>query len=122
MEFLFTKSEKEFDDAESFCNEKGGFLYEPRNETILDKVLNHTNHVGIGAFWLGVNDIGEEGSFVYACDETPITLKNWTTGEPNIFGNEEDCVNVFNGFWHDLPCHGYTMAIVCVKYKSGTDS
>ena len=81
MEFLFTKSEKEFDDAESYCNEKGGFVYEPKNETILDKVLNHTNHVGIGAFWLGVNDISEEGTFVYACDKTPITLKNWNEGK-----------------------------------------
>ena len=70
---------------------------------------------------MGVHDKGEEGTFVFASDEVPITLKNWNKGEPNIYGNEDDCVNVFDGFWHDLPCYGYPMSFVCVRNSSGTN-
>ena len=120
-EFLFRSSKMQFDDAESFCKNEGGILYEPRNESVMSKVLNHAHNKSIKGFWLGVHDKSEEGNFVYASDETPITLKNWNEGEPNIYGNEDDCVNVFDGFWHDLPCYGYPMAFVCVRNSSGTN-
>ena len=121
MEFFFTKSEKKFDDAASFCHGKGGILYEPRDKNVMENVLNHTNNGGIMQFWLGIHDKSEEGTFVYASDNTPIILNNWNIGEPNIYGNEDDCVNVANGFWHNLACQGYQMSIICVRYSSGSN-
>merc|ERR1711963_1100856 len=53
LEFFFTGVKKSFDEARSFCTEKGGKLYEPRDADIMNDVSNHANEAGIGDYWLG---------------------------------------------------------------------
>ena len=82
-------------------------------------ILNYAMNEGIVEFWLGIHDKSEEGTFVFASDNTPIKLNNWNAGEPDTYGNDADCVNVNNGSWHNLPCNGYPMSIVCSRQSSG---
>ena len=111
---------KNYEDAQSFCTEKGGKLYEPRNTNIMNDVSNHAKAESIGDFWLGIHDLNEEGTFVYVSDNSAIELDNWNSGEPNDFGNGEDCVAVYgNGKWNDLPCQTYERSIVCVRDSQG---
>ena len=80
MEFLFSKEQMGFDDVESFCIEKGGKIYEPRDENVMKKVLIQAKTEDIGEFWLGIHDKIVEGTFAYASDNTPIKFDNWKEG------------------------------------------
>ena len=52
-------------------------------------------------FWIGVNDIDEEGTFV-STDGSPLTFTNWKTDEPNDYGSGEDAVVIrSDGLWND---------------------
>ena len=52
-------------------------------------------------FWIGVNDIDEEGTFV-STDGRFITYTNWQSGQPNNNGINEDAGLIrTNGFWAD---------------------
>ena len=70
---------------------------------------------------MGIYDKTEEGNFVYISDNSPIELNNWNSGEPNDYGNGEDCVIVYgNGKWNDITCHHtHKKSIICVREKQG---
>lgn len=59
-------------------------------------------------FWIGLNDIAVEGTFVWASGE-PVAYTNWCVGEPNNF-NDEDAAIInwahaplqFGDCWNDL--------------------
>ena len=120
-EFFFTGIKKTSKEAWSFCTEKGGKLYEPRDVDTMTKVTNHAKTEGIGEFWLGIHDKNKEGIFVYASDNSPIEFGNWADGEPNDHRSKEDCVLVNkNGEWNDIPCKHQKRSIVCARDKQGT--
>jgi hypothetical protein len=53
-------------------------------------------------YWLGLNDATTEGTFQWVNGE-PLTYSNWSAGEPNNSGNNEDHAHVWNnGLWNDL--------------------
>ena len=69
-----------FDDAQTFCNDKGGKIYEPRDENVMKKVLIQAKTEDIGEFWIGIHDKIVEGTFAYASDNAPIKFDNWEEG------------------------------------------
>ena len=54
--------------------------------------------------WIGLNDIDDEGTFVWA-DGTDSTFTYWTPGEPSNSSDDEDCTGT-NGVstWNDFDC------------------
>lgn len=48
--------------------------------------------------WIGLNDVKEEGSFVWASGE-PVTFVYFATGEPNNLGEKEDYVHMWSQFF-----------------------
>ena len=57
--------------------------------------------------WIGFNDRGEEGSFVWS-DGTDAEFTWWDGAEPNDSGGE-DCTQMFgddgdDNKWNDMPC------------------
>ena len=62
---------------------------------------------GGNKFWIGVNDLANEGTFVNN-DGTPFDYNNWRDGEPNNV-NGEDCVITGDNWgkeWIDTGCGG----------------
>jgi hypothetical protein len=54
-------------------------------------------------FWIGLNDVAEEGTFVWTSGE-PFSYDNWKPGEPNSGGGvfDEDYVHFEpDGLWND---------------------
>ena len=56
--------------------------------------------------WIGANDIGNEGSFVWAEPPAPVNYTNWDAGQPDNAYGVENCVHMWlgDGKWNDLPC------------------
>ena len=70
--------------------------------------------------WIGLNDIDDEGTFVWA-DGTDSTFTYWTPGEPNNSSDGEDCTGT-NGVstWNDFNCAISLACYFCVT--EGKDS
>ena len=75
--YYFNDGPANNDDAIASCINKGGKLFEPKNEKVNIEVTNMAKDRGLDYFWLGVNDKSQENNFVYASDGSPITYENW---------------------------------------------
>ena len=68
--------------------------------------------IGSGNAWIGYNDQDMEGTFVRSRTGDAGTFSNWSSGAPNMNGEEENCV-VLNGTdWHDVACNA-TFQYIC---------
>jgi hypothetical protein len=69
-------------------------------------VFDTANSISNDRWWLGLNDILQEGTFIWP-DGSPVTYTNWGSGEPNNLGNE-DCGQINRYYpddtWNDEPC------------------
>jgi len=53
---------------------------------------------------IGFTDQVDEGNFVWS-DGTEVDYTNWGGGEPNDWGNNEDCTVLKpQGYWNDVSC------------------
>lgn len=107
--YFFGKDKLTFDCAKASCESKKGKLFEPKNETINEKVAEKASKKGLtfGTYdgpWLGFHDKVKEGTFVYSSTKLPIQYGNWFIGEPNDYNSEEDCVQLGQQFvdWYPV--------------------
>ena len=62
------------DSAIDFCHEKGAKLFEPKSETVNNKIRQIAKDKAFNQYlWLGIHDISNEGHFVYQSDQSPGT-------------------------------------------------
>ncbi|XP_044316117.1 hepatic lectin-like [Drosophila rhopaloa] len=87
--------------AEDTCRKMGGHLAAFQNQKELSAVTSKL-HQDI-SYWVGITDREKEGEFVTASGNPPIFL-TWNKGEPNNYGGNENCVNIWNGIMNDIPC------------------
>ena len=59
--------------------------------------------MGIADFWMGLNDIDEEGVYRWVGSGEVTNWQRWKSGEPDTSG-DEDCVSVFGYEWADRGC------------------
>jgi hypothetical protein len=114
--YAITQHELNWIEARNLAQSLGGRLIvvddAAENQFLTDTFTQPLN----GApFWLGANDFGTEGTFVWI-DGTPFVYENWSTGEPNNAG-DEDCastIGIQNGQaeWNDVPCYFPRRAII----------
>ena len=96
-----------WDDAESQSVASGGHLVTINNAAENDWVSN-TFHTPTINFYIGLNDIAQEGTFTWVSGEIS-TYTNWIGGEPNNggwTGIPEDVVVTnwdYPGGWNDVP-------------------
>ena len=88
--------------SQSFALTLGGNLV-----TINDAAENAWvfNMWGDHFLWIGLNDVQNEGTFVWVSGETP-SYTNWAPGEPNNSNGDEHYVNMYpntfsTGEWND---------------------
>jgi len=85
---------------------EGGQLLTINDQAMNDYLL--TMFPGNGKYWIGYNDIDNEGQFVWD-DGSTSSYINWTDGQPSNSGSSgEDCVEFLgpggSGKWNDLTC------------------
>lgn len=96
---------RSFAEADADCQDQGGALLSIHSQAIQDWAVQQAFQIAASDWWIGLNDIQSEGTFVWT-DGTPLDFTAWNEGEPNNAGNE-DCVNLAywaGGLWNDLGC------------------
>ena len=85
-----------------------GKLFEPRDLTTNNLVVDYAYGIRNDRFWIGIDDIDTEGTFQYTTGGN-IVFTNWEVGQPvNIPGH--DCVQSmpkvepWTGKWDDYIC------------------
>ena len=103
-----------WEEARTKCSQDGtdgvkGELAAPRSSTENEWFVNKANQLGVGIFWLGVNDKVNEGAWKTQYGN-PQSYFKWHGGQPDNSGNE-DCVGTnlpraWNGGfnWNDYSC------------------
>ena len=100
-----------------FGSNNVGRLFEPRQSFTYTSVHNTVISKNINeAFWLGITDLKQEGTFVYSSDDSSLEYTNWVTAwsepnnglRPNNDPKEEDCVDTGQYsphiLWNDVQC------------------
>ena len=69
-------------------------------------------------FWLGMNDIASEGTFVNSDGSAMTYGGGWACNQPDNFGAGEDCTIMLdrtgNSEWNDVPC-GMQLGSLCER-------
>jgi hypothetical protein len=112
--FAFCFKGKVYADAMADCVVQGGQLVSIHDQATQDAVVSGAYAIAGGEWWIGLDDIAVEGTFVWV-DGTPLDFVSWAGGEPNDSGGVEDCGHLASwagGLWNDIPCD-QTLAYVC---------
>ncbi|VDI53499.1 C-type lectin superfamily 17 member A [Mytilus galloprovincialis] len=116
--YLFSNDNKDWIGAQSRCRKLGGSLTDIETNNELN-FLNHEVRSRFRVYWIGGTDNGTEGKFRWEPSGQPFTVTNWSPGEPNNAGNNEDCVyyNRQNGRnkWNDDNCNSIFSYICEIK-------
>jgi V8-like Glu-specific endopeptidase len=108
--YKFVASAVTWDDARQRCDLESATLVTIDNSYENDFV----SELSSTAFWIGLNDISQEGVFVWISGSTS-AYRNWNIGEPNDLGGE-DCAHIIasSTLWNDRTCTHNT-EYVCEK-------
>jgi cysteine-rich repeat protein len=94
--------------ANADCLNRGGHL-----ATISSFQENQAvSSINVGQVWLGLNDQGTEGRFVWS-DREPLAFSRFRSHEPNNAPNDEDCIELDFDEWNDQDCSIEQDAYVC---------
>ena len=79
-------------------------LTEPRSEPEYNDAVRLWLAIGEDLYWLGGNDLDEEGTWVWASDGEAVPDEIWPPGEPNNHLDREDCMIMVGTELHDYSC------------------
>ena len=104
-------------DARTLAQDLGGDLVTINDQAEQDWLYEQ---FGSSHYWIGLNDLDVEGSFVWVSGE-PVGYTNWCPGEPNDYLGE-DTVAMGSGSqcWNDIPDNG-GVGIVEIESPPGVD-
>ncbi|KAI8517186.1 response to nematode [Branchiostoma belcheri] len=115
--YKFSTDKMTFKAAKDACQRDGGMLATIDAQDTNDLVVKEIR-AGGDSYWIGLNDVREEGSFVWSDEaNSPAVYTNWHPDQPDN-GGGEDCVEMTkNQDWNDLPCSS-KLNFICEKEKT----
>jgi len=103
--------------AQKFCNEKGGWLAEIRSSEEQTNIVNEVINKRWNNYWIGLKASAGEGQFIWNNSSKPLSGSNgsnWIPGQPDNndkdhvgYNEKDDCVvlSKYNNWqWNDIPC------------------
>jgi hypothetical protein len=128
-DYLFVKTPKTWQEAQSLCSANGYKLVTINDANEEAFLGTHQASFNLYNWWIGLNDIGSEGFFVW--DGGFSSHANWYPGEPNNSTNgNEDCVadrfsytpgGIYSEQWNDYPC-SHKFAFICERDPEPTSN
>ncbi|XP_017056392.2 C-type lectin 37Db-like [Drosophila ficusphila] len=88
--------------AQKTCIQMGGQLAVIQDEQELEALRSRITHDT--KYWLGINDLVNEGEYVSWTTGKRVPFLKWRPGEPNHARKGENCVNLFIGAMYDNGC------------------
>lgn len=112
--FLVCTTRRTRPEADARCQEQGATpvtLSTPAEAVWLAQVAMS---IWPQRYWLGLDDLEEEGVFRWR-DGAELNYQSlWADGEPNDYDDREDCVQMTeSGRWNDIPCVDTRHAVLC---------
>jgi predicted DNA-binding protein (UPF0251 family) len=105
--YIFCNNQESWSGARAYCNDFNMKLVSLGSAAEEEWVYAIANVLSPQKWWIGLNDKGAEGSFVWDSGEA-VSYSNWEPGEPNNVGGSEDCgqLNRYHPAktWNDEPC------------------
>merc|ERR1712083_525785 len=92
--YLMSTENMNFPSAQQFCWDQGGYLVEvssAQEQQALDLFLLKGSD-----FWIGLSDVGDEGTFVWQESREQAEYTNWYSNQPDGRTNE-NCVLIKGG-------------------------
>uniref|UniRef100_UPI00398EE26F hepatic lectin-like n=1 Tax=Pristiophorus japonicus TaxID=55135 RepID=UPI00398EE26F len=102
--YFFSTSKDNFGNARTACQSSQSSMVVINNKMEQDFLARHAHSQ---FYWIGLTDMINEGVWRWE-DGTSYssTPKFWKPGQPNDYGNGEDCAHfIANGLWNDDPCN-----------------
>nr|XP_045598464.1 pulmonary surfactant-associated protein D-like [Procambarus clarkii] len=93
-----------YDEAERRCAQDGAQLIAIKSveqQEVVQRSIQQRE-----AHWIGLSDRHKEGDWLLSDGSKP-TYMNWDLGQPNNYekyGQDQDCVMLFQGAWNDNQC------------------
>ncbi|KAL4238855.1 hypothetical protein ACF0H5_003562 [Mactra antiquata] len=115
--YHFDHTHYSFMDAEQYCNQHNGRLVQFETKEEIAFVKNFISYEKETSWWIGLTDGDVEGQWLWYRTDAAPEVTDWSTGEPNNYGNGEDCVEYrqVNGHWgwNDVPCGPVRASAIC---------
>ena len=101
--YLWVTENRNWTDAEGFCQKEGGHLASVASDETMGFVLLGAHKRGLNDVWLGGNDIAQEGEWSWT-DCTPWDVDFWAPGQPSTDGH---CLHYSKTVypWNDRGCN-----------------
>lgn len=99
--YLYNKVANSYADAESFCENRGGYLASINDAAENTALFNYIKSLGYSSVYFGLSDKDEEGNWTWANGD-PVKYLNWKSSEPN--GGKSENYGMFyfsDGTWND---------------------
>jgi len=107
----FSEEKANYFEAETFCMNAGGRLFEAQNNVADVKVsemalVSEAGLVNFTNYWIGINDLDDEGTFVFNSSGSEIKESMWAKNQPDNLDGLEHCITVSKkGLWYDELCY-----------------
>ena len=116
--FYFERRKLNYHEAQANCRTKfgqkhTGRLFEPRNFNVNNIIFDEAQSIlkNQNPYWIGLTDLGRGGGFKYASNgQIPELLFRLNGGD--VDEDNEHCIKLFGGKWHDELCH-YVYSSIC---------
>jgi hypothetical protein len=126
-DYLFVQTPKTWEQAQAYCRISGYTLATINDPAEEDFLQSQEQGRGIYNWWIGYNDRGIEGSWIWDSGEmSPYT--NWFPGNPDDYYGE-DCAadrvganpTPYDERWNDYPCNK-TFSFICERNSEPTSN
>ncbi|XP_071133188.1 perlucin-like protein [Mytilus edulis] len=117
--YYFSNNKTTWFEAERICRNMGAYLVKVTDakENSWIKNIIITKKVVAQNYWMGAQDQLKEGEWRWVSDQSKVQYSGWSTGEPNNYGGNEDCVLFYlpcSFNWNDGRCH-FPYGYICEK-------
>ena len=103
---------RDYEGAQAHCAAQGARMVKIDSREENDAVYAAAQAVREQDYWLGMDDRDEEGTFLWA-DGSPVEFERWHAGEPNDWGEGEDCAAFWSDdHWNDYYCDR-ELGVIC---------
>ena len=112
-QFIVSSGDKTFQEAENWCNDRGGHLTSIHSDEENAAALAWCSNC-----WIGLHSTnGAHGDWEWT-DGTATDYYHWGSGEPNDLEGNEDCTAMRDGeFWNDGRCDTKKRALCSIHNR-----